>query len=655
MKKVLFVILSFCIIFLPMNSVKADNNTFIKGVVTGSGVSVRTGPSKNYSLVKNDINESIYLSKPESVEVLGSTNGWYQIKFLYSGFIYTGYISADYLRVTTVTIDNSYKNSLMAKGFPESYAEKLTKLHALHPNWNFIVSNTNLNWNDAVNGEATPVSKNQIQSTNATLRSTEDGAYSNGTYTQYGTGWYAASKQTIGYFMDPRNFLDEGHIFMFEALDYSSSNQDVSTIQNMLNGSFMSGSFNYNNQSWTYANTFLTAGSQNNINPIHLVSRILLEQGSTCTALTCGTGYNGNYVGYYNFFNVGASGNSDYDIIISGLRHAYNKGWNNQYLSIVNGSATISNDYIARGQSTLYYQKFNTITPSYYINQYMQNVKAPYTEAYSTYTSYYNSNLLDSAFTFKIPVYNNMPDATTLSTSENATNTLSSLSISNCELSPSFTSSATSYTCNVDESINFVEVKATKTSAYSTVKGTGNISLTSDNNRVVVSVTAANGNVRDYVVTIKKIQKDISKVTPADIISYIGYNNNSNVLSKITEGTDISNIISNIKDKYSQANVIIKDKNNNQKTKGKISTNDKIIITINNQTIEYSTVIYGDVSGDGIIDITDLLKVQKHIKNVSVLSGNYLTGADTDKNGNVDIIDLLKVQKHIKGIATISQ
>ena len=655
MKKVLFVILSFCIIFLPMNSVKADNNTFIKGVVTGSGVSVRTGPSKNYSLVKNDINESIYLSKPESVEVLGSTNGWYQIKFLYSGFIYTGYISADYLRVTTVTIDNSYKNSLMAKGFPESYAEKLTKLHALHPNWNFIVSNTNLNWNDAVNGEATPVSKNQIQSTNATLRSTEDGAYSNGTYTQYGTGWYAASKQTIGYFMDPRNFLDEGHIFMFEALDYSSSNQDVSTIQNMLNGSFMSGSFNYNNQSWTYANTFLTAGSQNNINPIHLVSRILLEQGSTCTALTCGTGYNGNYVGYYNFFNVGASGNSDYDIIISGLRHAYNKGWNNQYLSIVNGSATISNDYIARGQSTLYYQKFNTITPSYYINQYMQNVKAPYTEAYSTYTSYYNSNLLDSAFTFKIPVYNNMPDATTLSTSENATNTLSSLSISNCELSPSFTSSATSYTCNVDESINFVEVKATKTSAYSTVKGTGNISLTSDNNRVVVSVTAANGNVRDYVVTIKKIQKDISKVTPADIISYIGYNNNSNVLSKITEGTDISNIISNIKDKYSQANVIIKDKNNNQKTKGKISTNDKIIITINNQTIEYSTVIYGDVSGDGIIDITDLLKVQKHIKNVSVLSGNYLTGADTDKNGNVDIIDLLKVQNHIKGIATISQ
>lgn len=655
MKKILLVLISFCIVFLPMNIVKADNNTFTKGVVTGNGVSVRTGPSTGYSLVKNDTNSSIYLSKPESVEVLGTTNGWYQIRFLYSGFIYTGYISGSYLRVTTVNLDNNYKNSLISKGFPESYAEKLTKLHSLHPNWNFEVSNKGIQWNDAINGEAYPINKNLIQSSNTSLRSTEDGAYINGKYIEYGTGWYAASKQTIGYFMDPRNFLDEGHIFMFEALDYSSSMQDSSTIQNMLNGSFMSGSFNYNNTSWSYANTFLTAGAQNNVNPIHLASRVLLEQGKTCSTLTCGNGYNGNYIGYYNFFNVGASGNSDYDIIMNGLRYAYNKGWNNQYLSIVNGSSTISNNFIARGQSTLYYQKFNTITPTYFTNQYMQNVKAPYTEAYSTYTSYYNANLLDSGFTFKIPVYLNMPDATTLSTNENATNTLSSLNVSNCNLTPSFTSSATNYTCTT--SSDNVEVKATKTSVYSSVKGTGIVNLNEGANRVVVSVTAANGNVRDYIVIINKksSSQPEEEKSPSDIISSLGYNNNNNVISKIDLGTDASSIINNIKNKYSSSNIIIKDNNNNQKTSGKIATNDKIIITSNNQTVEFSVVIYGDTNGDGNIDITDLLKVQKNIKGVNTLSGNYLQGADTNKDGKVDITDLLKIQKHIKGVATISQ
>ena len=657
MKKILVILISLCMIFLPINSVKADNNTFTKGVVTGSGVYVRSGPSTGYSPVKTDTGSSITLSKPESVEVIGESSGWYQIKFLYSGFTYTGYMRNDYIKTTTVNLDNNYKNSLINKGFPESYADKLTKMHALHPNWNFEVSYKGITWNDIINGEASPVNKNLIETSNASLRSTEDGAYVNGTYTQYGTGWYAASKQTIGYFVDPRNFLDEGHIFMFEALDNSSNTQDVSTMQNMLNGSFMSGSFNYNNQSWSYANTFLEAGRQNNVNPVHLASRILLEQGSTCSVLTCGNGYNGNYIGYYNFFNVGASGNNDYDIIMNGLRYAYNKGWNNQYSSIVQGASTISNNYIARGQSTLYYQKFNTITPTYFTNQYMQNVKAPYTEAYSTYKSYYNAGLLDSGFTFKIPVYINMPDATTLSTSENATNTLSSLSVTNCNLSPSFTSSASNYTCNIDSNVTSVEVKANKTSQYSTVKGTGTINLTSNSQKIVVSVTAANGNVRDYNITINKINNTNLEQTktPSEIISSMGYNNNSNVLSKFEVGKDVKDIINNIKNKYPTANIIMKDKNGNNKQTGKIATNDKLIITSNNQTNEYSIVIYGDVSGDGYIDITDLLKVQKHIKKVSTLSGNYLTASDTNKDGKIDITDLLKVQKHIKGVATISQ
>lgn len=653
MKKILLFIITLVMIIFPYRIVNAEAKTFTRGIVTGNGVSVRTGPSTGNGLVKTDTESGITLSKPESVEVIGSTNGWYKIQFLYSGFIYTGYISSQYVTTTTVNIDENYKNTLRSKGFPESYVEKLAILHALHPNWDFKVSGPNLNFNDVINGEAYPVNKNLIQSSNASLRSTEDGAYVNGTYTQYGTGWYAASKQTIGYFIDPRNFLNEGHIFMFEALDYSSSSQDASTIQNMLNGSFMAGNVNYNNQTFSFANIFLEAGRQNNVNPIHLASRVLLEQGKSGSALTLGNGYNGNYVGYYNFFNVGASGNNDYDIIMNGLSYAKNKGWNNQYPSIIGGASTIGNNYIARGQVTNYYEKFNTITPSYYTNQYMQNVKAPYTESYSTYTSYFNAGLMDGSYVFKIPVYNNMPEATTLSTTENGTNTLSSLSVSNCNLNPSFTSSASNYTCTVTATVNSVEVSANKTSVYSTVKGTGKYNLTSDNTTITVSVTAANGSVRNYVITVNRIGQATS--TPNEIISAIGYNNNNGVISKIKVGDDASNIIANIKNRFPTATVSMKDKDGKAKTNGIIGTNDKVSITNNNQSKEYSVVIYGDTDGNGKIDIIDLLKVQKNIKKASMLSGNYVTAADTNKDGTVDISDLLKVQKQIKGVATIEQ
>lgn len=655
-KSTIFFISIFTIFFqINIKNVNAAVTTYTRGVVKGSSVSIRTGAGTNYSLLKSDTGSGIYLSSPESVEVLGSNNGWYQIRFLYSGFIYTGYIRSDYLTTTTVNIDNNYESSLISKGFPSGYAKKLAILHALHPSWNFEVSNTGLDWNTVITSESYPVNKNLINSSNATLRSTNDGAYSNGVYTQYGTGWYAASSQTIAYFMDPRNFLDEGHVFMFEQLSYNPSKQTVSTVQQMLNSSFMKGNYIYNSTNWSFANTFIKAAQTYNVSPIHLASRALQEQGITGSPLSLGNGFGGNYVGYYNFYNIGATGNNDSDIIMNGLKYAYNKGWNSQYLSIVNGSSLIGNNYIAIGQDTLYYEKFNTIYKgSLYSHQYMQNVKAAYSEAYTTYTGYKNANLLESGYTFKIPVYSNMPDATTLSTNQNSDNTLKSLTVSNCNLSPSFISSATNYICSVPSSVKEVTISATKTSSYSSMKGNiGVVSLNSSSTIAKINVTAANGETRTYTITINKVES--GKASPSDIISLLGYNNSNNIISGIELGKNISNLTSDIKNKFPSAQVIIKDKNGSNKANGAITTGDKIIITNNGQTNEYTSVLYGDINGDGKIDLIDLLKVQKHIKNASKLSSVYLTSADINKDGKVDLVDLLKVQKHIKGAAKIVQ
>ena len=64
----------------------------------------------------------------------------------------------------------------------------------------------------------------------------------------------------------------------------------------------------------------------------------------------------------------------------------------------------------------------------------------------------------------------------------------------------------------------------------------------------------------------------------------------------------------------------------------------------------------GDNNGDGVIDILDLLKIQKHLLGVNKLKNAYLNASDINKDGVIDIIiDLLKMRKHILNVNKIEQ
>ena len=82
-----------------------------------------------------------------------------------------------------------------------------------------------------------------------------------------------------------------------------------------------------------------------------------------------------------------------------------------------------------------------------------------------------------------------------------------------------------------------------------------------------------------------------------------------------------------------------------------VSTGDSI--TVDNKT--YKVVIYGDTSGDGIINIKDLLFVQRYILKSLNLTNENKVAADVNKDGNVTIKDLLIIQKYILGYSGISQ
>lgn len=127
--------------------------------------------------------------------------------------------------------------------------------------------------------------------------------------------------------MDPRNFLYEDYIFQFEELGYNAELHTISGVNSILaNCKYLHGnSINYidtNGKQATinksYAQIIMEAGKTYNVSPYHLASRILQEQGTTGTAMVSGN-YNSTYRGYYNFFNIGATGS---DIMANGLKYA---------------------------------------------------------------------------------------------------------------------------------------------------------------------------------------------------------------------------------------------------------------------------------------------------------------------------------------------
>ena len=655
MKKVLLILL-----MLFTTNVSAAT-IYKTATVNATDLMMRTTAGGS-SVMKDVDNDTVYLDRPKIVEILGSQQvsgtTWYKIYVNYYSNNYTGWVSGKYLNnFKDYTLDDSYASSLRSKGFPETYILPIQKLHALYPNWQFNVSKYNggLNWNDVINGEYSPLSKNLISGPNTTLRSTDGAAYSNGVYTQFEPGWYAPSKQTLSFYIDPRNWINPYTVFMFEQLSFNSS-ENQSTVQKILDGTFMSGSYSYNGSNKSYAQTFVEAGQNNNVSPLHLASRALQEQGKNGSATI---NMQSGGVTYHNFFNINATGSTTAQIIANALSHAKSKGWTTPYSSINGGAATISNGYISAGQDTIYYEKFNTINSSLYWHQYMANVRAPISESYSMYRAINNAGIMSGSFTFKIPVYNNMPASTTLSTSANGDNSLKSLSVSNCNLSPIFDSAITSYSCNVANNISSVSVSATNASSYSSTTGLGSYNLNVGNNTINIIVTAANGATKTYTINVNRLNASAStsesSATPNDIVSSLGYSISSSNMYGVKPSTNRTTFINNIRSRYSLASVTIKNISGRVVTSSLLSTGDKVTIANGSYTSTFTVIIRGDSNSDGKINITDYAVVKRSIQGQTSLNASTRISSDVNKDGKVNITDYAIIKRSIQGQTTINQ
>ena len=536
----------------------------------------------------------------------GCKNPWYKVKYDEK----VGYIcSSDQVVIDVADIDlnGDFEKEMLSKGFTKSYLPYLKALHEKHSNWNFKAVKTNIDFDTAVTNENYG-EISLVDGTDESLRSKEWPYYQNGVFKQIEPGWYVASRDTVSYYLDPRNFLSEEYIFMFEDIKYNASIHTEDAVRGVTKGTFL----NTNE----YLDILMKTARTYNVSPVYLASRIRQEKGSSDSISTTGEaftyevdnnclnnlGYASNpdswnalnscgsgriYSGIYNYFNIGAYGsykspqirgliwaNGGFDASVT----TYNRPWNSKEKAIMGGVNYIVGAYVNNGQNTLYYQKFNVAPDAFYptyTHQYMTNIRAASSEAYSTYKSYRDNDLLGNSYEFLIPVYNNMP--------------------------------------NDNEVI-----------------------LPDDEDKEEEIVTTPNIDVNTGVV-------GAGFKIDGDVISNISFNTNVDVINSKLSSVNANLKVTSYLDRYGN------------KASGNVGTGDTLVITNGSTTKSYKVVIYGDNNGDGKVSILDLLRVQKDILGSSSLSTYDKKASDTNRDGKIDVVDLLRVQKQLLGNNVIEQ
>lgn len=628
-------------------------------IVNGNSVRFRTDSTTNSSII-SELNKGEELKYLESKSGYGCSGPWYKAE--YNGT--TGYICSDYaiLELDSDNLtDNEYKEYLKSLGFTDSYLPYLLELHKKHPNWSFQVMNVDITFDRMVSLEYDGYSQGwslieDYGNNYDGYKSTDSWAYNYLTnifrndYEGGGYRWYAANKQVISYYLDPRNFLNDQQIFMFEPLTFNAKYHTKEGVELALKGTFMDSALADKENNLTYADAFIEGAKKYNVNPFLLVSRVIQEVGANGSTIVSGTV--SDYEGYYNFYNIKAFGNTAEETIRNGLAYAKEEDWSTPYKAVVGGARFLVNDYIDQGQDTLYLQKWDLFGPMYGRHQYMQNIQAPASESYKTYSSYKNVNLIDSSFTFVIPVFKDMPESTSLPSKGNPNNYLSSLSVNGSYLFETATHQ-TVFHLNLDTTASSIDIAATKVSNRSTISGTGSISLKGEKQEIPIVVTAENGSTRTYKINITRnvsVSLDIS-----EILRTLNIKNDGNYIYGYALETDISTILKSITDKEPKATSTGMNKEGVIKNSGAIASGDTITIKTDREQKKYTIIIYGDVNGDGKITATDYMMIKNDIMDIKKLTELEKICADVSRDGNITASDYMMIKNDIMDIKPIIQ
>lgn len=573
------------------------------GYIDATGVNMRENPTTGSAVVQSGLSHVYVTVTGEEKDSSGTL--WYKVE--YNGK--TGYVCSTYQGETLVkiiepTTDKSFEEQL--KAFPESYHPALRALHAIYPNWVFAADNIDMTLDKAVELEIT---RKLVQNTTKkSWFSMGPGAYDyeKKSWVPHDTNWYVASREVISYYMDPRNFLESNTVFTFMLQGYDPTVQTEAGLRKIVGGTFL--------DTDDYVKWLTEAAKQSSVSPYVLASKILQELGRSKDLESTSSFISGNYPGfegYYNYYNINATGNTTAEKIQKALQYAKDKGWDTREKAIIGGAEFCGNGYISKGQNTYYYMDFNIKNPTEIWHEY----------AGAVHDASSNGKLLSSAYTgdtesvasFLIPVYKNTGVVTELPEKTDKLNNYYFDSISVAGLTPSFSRFTYSYDLKISAgataATRTVKLTAPSSASYT---GAAHFSLKKGQNAITLTVKAETGYTTDYIINI---------LADEDCVLYV---DTGGGITPVAPDTGTPSEPTKPEEPESPTEP------------------------------DEPEVLKGDTNGDGVINGRDLANVQMHIIGVKSLNGAALIGADTNGDGVINGRDLANIQMHIIGIKSLT-
>ena len=530
------------------------------------------------------------------------------------------------------------------------YKTLINEMKAKHPNDRFLVYYTGMDWNEVITAEYQGHGKSP-------LNLFQVGTKYNGMWQcplcgtqKYDNGsWCCASKEALAYMMDPRNSINDTDVFQFKDLEGSDvSYNDIARVVSGY-GSYL------NNQEAIQA--IVDASVQYNVNGYFLVAKIVNEHGKNGSTLSNGQGYNGNYVGVYNYFNVGSYGNGTGTIINNGLSYAQSKGWTSIRASIFGGAEVVKESYITRySQNTLYYQKFNVSGKSAIAShQYQQNIMASQSQGESLKAYYGNSNTV-GIYTFIIPLYENIPQTVAVRPDVTKQNTITYENgvVQNISTSLKVRASASGTAIgalNNGESIKIIQRAQNQVANYhwdlivSNVDGTyGYAARDVGGENCIVSIGSTGS-------SSGTAEQPAPEPTPEPIIPQRPeVNIEKDIVLKETGYIDTIPEVTyeHIMQKYE--NAVVTDKSGQKVETGKIGTG--YTITIGEES--FKVVKKGDTTGDGNVNILDTVLMLNAIKGTKTLENEFKEAACLKNEDKFNILDAVYMLNYIRGSVNVS-
>ncbi len=387
------------------------------------------------------------------------------------------------------------------------------------------------------------------------------------------------------------------------------------------------------------------------------------------------------YDGYYNYFNINAGGTGKFAVYLGGAKEAYDGGWNTRKKAIAGGADTINKKYVSDGQTSPYYLKYNVHPASSrnFWGQYMQDITGAWNDGRSIRTAMETADILDSAHSFQIPVFSSMPATACPNPGTAFGNSTFIVDLD----SPALDGTANkptlySETINLNSTTEYalvgwsVHSKSSYKFQYSVDNGTwvdlnsvarqdalnatgytncnvncgfsGTVKLselsTGTHQIVIRGKTTNNGY---YLVA--RIKLDIMKAPYESAVINGDYtlDTASDVIVNIAAGTSANTLLENVYLKEGRVKILAHD---GTTATGKLASGYKLVTYYGNEVKEeYTLIVTGDVNGDGIVNVKDLL-VADAMKNRGVTEG-YLRAVDVDNDKSISADELLKIRNSI--------